>query len=459
MKKMFIPLLIVLLISPLVLAINISVEKESSDEFLIADIGQSIKFDLNVTNHGDSDSFYFYNLIGFTMIPSEKIAIGKGKTKEITLEIAPIGKIVQRGSYTFQYFIKGSDSDTEEKLTFKILDLKDAFEIGVIEIKSELNSVDIYVENKVDIAFNDINAKFNSAFFNFEKIFSLDEKERKEFTIELNKEDFKKLMAGFYTMNTEIDVNGQKANIESTIKFTEKDIVTTTKKDYGILINTQIIKKSNEGNVMAPSESVLKKNIISRLFTTFNPEPDIVERDGTVIYYTWNQEIKPGQVVEIKVKTNWFFPLLAIIFIVAIIILIKKYSKTNLVMRKKVSFVKTKGGEFALKVSIRINAKKYVERVNIIDKLPMLAKVHERFGGEQPTRVDEKNKRIEWNFEKLEVGETRIISYIIYSKIGVIGKFALPEASAIYEREGKIEETQSNRAFFMTEPREREVEE
>jgi len=62
-------------------------------------------------------------------------------------------------------------------------------------------------------------------------------------------------------MNTEIDVNGQKANIESTIKFTEKDIVTTTKKDYGILINTQIIKKSNEGNVMAPSESVLKKNI------------------------------------------------------------------------------------------------------------------------------------------------------------------------------------------------------
>jgi len=459
MKKMFIPLLIVLLISPLVLAINISVEKESSDEFLIADIGQSIKFDLNVTNHGDSDSFYFYNLIGFTMIPSEKIAIGKGKTKEITLEIDPIGKIVQRGSYTFQYFIKGSDSDTEEKLTFKILDLKDAFEIGVIEIKSELNSVDIYVENKVDIAFNDINAKFNSAFFNFEKIFSLDEKERKEFTIELNKEDFKKLMAGFYTMNTEIDVNGQKANIESTIKFTEKDIVTTTKKDYGILINTQIIKKSNEGNVMAPSESVLKKNIISRLFTTFNPEPDIVERDGTVIYYTWNQEIKPGQVVEIKVKTNWFFPLLAIIFIVAIIILIKKYSKTNLVMRKKVSFVKTKGGEFALKVSIRINAKKYVERVNIIDKLPMLAKVHERFGGEQPTRVDEKNKRIEWNFEKLEVGETRIISYIIYSKIGVIGKFALPEASAIYEREGKIEETQSNRAFFMTEPREREVEE
>ena len=40
----------------------------------------------------------------------------------------------------------------------------------------------------------------------------------------LNKEDFKRLMAGFYTLNVEVITGDQKANIEGIIKFTEKDI-------------------------------------------------------------------------------------------------------------------------------------------------------------------------------------------------------------------------------------------
>jgi len=61
-----------------------------------------------------------------------------------------------------------------------------------------------------------------------------------------------------------------------------------------------------------------------------------------------------------------------------------------------------------------------------------------------------------WNFEKLEAGERRIISYIIYSKIGVLGKFALPPTTAIYEKDGKIKETESNKAFFIAEERKKE---
>jgi len=120
-------------------------------------------------------------------------------------------------------------------------------------------------------------------------------------------------------------------------------------------------------------------------------------------------------------------------------------------LRKKISFVRAKGGEFALKVSIFVEAKKYVERVNVIDRLPPLVKVHERFGAEQPTRVNEATKRIEWNFEKLEAGEMRTLTYIIYSKVGVLGKFALPTATAVYEKDGEIHETESNKAFFIAE--------
>ena len=60
--------------------------------------------------------------------------------------------------------------------------------------------------------------------------------------------------------------------------------------------------------------------------------------------------------------------------------------------------------------------------------------------------------------EKLEAGEMRMLSYIVYSKVGVIGKFALPTATAIYERDGEIQEAESNRVFFMAEQEKKESE-
>ena len=76
--------------------------------------------------------------------------------------------------------------------------------------------------------------------------------------------------------------------------------------------------------------------------------------------------------------------------------------------------------------------------------------IYERFGGERPSRINEKAKTLEWDFDRLMAGEKRVLSYIIYSKVGVVGKFALPSAVAIYEKDGKICESESNRAFFVT---------
>ncbi len=451
MKKIFILTILILLILPSVLAINLNIEKQSSNEVLIHGLKMPAVFDLNITNLGPTDTFKLYNLVGLSIRP-ETVSINSGETKEIKLKISPIGDLDVRGFYTFKYTIRGSDeSEIDQQLTVKIIDLKNAFEIGTEEFDSDSNSLDIYIHNKVSFDFSEINAKFTSAFFNFEENFSLDPNQKKSFNVQLNKDDFKKLMAGFYTLNAKISVGDENANVEGIIKFVEKNLVTTTKKDYGFIINTKIIEKTNEGNVLAKSETVLKKNIISRLFTNFSPQPDIIERQGLTIYYTWERQIKPGETLKIIVKTNWLFPLLVILFIVTIVILAKQYAKTNLVLKKKVSFVRAKGGEFALKVSIFVYAKKYIERVSVIDRLPPLVKIHERFGGEKPLRINEKNKRIDWEFEKLEAGETRILSYIVYSKIGVLGKFALPATTAIYERDGEVHETTSNRAFFIAE--------
>ena len=146
MKKWFF-LLALFFLLPSVLAINIQVEKTSQNEVLIADINKPVVFDIKITNTGSSDVFEFYNLAGFSMSPSN-ITINQGETKDAQIELSPIGKISQRGYYTIPYFIRAKDtSEVEETLTFKIIELKEAFEIGSGDVDPKSQSIEIYIQN------------------------------------------------------------------------------------------------------------------------------------------------------------------------------------------------------------------------------------------------------------------------------------------------------------------------
>ncbi len=449
MNKKFLALAIIFLL-PCVLAIDIKLEKEQIEGIIIQGLDSPAVFNLKITNQGMATNLNFLNFLGFIIEP-ETIQIDEDETKEVQFKVYPKQNFDYLGFYIFKYSIFKGEDRLDDELVLKFIEFKNALEIGAQEINPESNSLEVYVQNKENFNFEQMHVKFSSAFFELEEDFSLGPDEKKSFNVNLNKEDFKKLIAGFYTLNAEITSEDEKANLEGVIKFNEKDILTTEKKEYGFIISSKIITKENKGNVVVETKTTLKKNIISRLFTSFSPEPTSVERKGSQVYYVWNQKIKPGETLEIVVKTNWLFPFILIIIIISIIILVKQSTKKHLIIRKKVSFVKSKGGEFALKVTLNLHAKKYIEKIRLIDRLPPLVKIYEKFGIEKPIRIEEKNKRIEWAFEKLEAGETRVISYIIYSKVGILGRFILPSAIAIFERDGKICKTNSNQSFFMAE--------
>ncbi len=451
-KRFFGVMVIFLLTLSLISAVNLEINPQADDVAMIYGLEQPAIFDLNITNNGAGDYFMFYNLWGSEMFPKGTVEIRGMETKSVPVGVYPRADLKEEGWIKFDIFIRGQNKDEMSyPLMVKVVRLKDAFEIGAEEFKPDSNTMTVYIKNKLNFNFNSVDIKFKSLFFNFEKIVSVKPHEKVNMEITLNKEDFRDLMAGFYTMNADITVGTQKTDVQGTIKFSEKDIVTSTEDQYGVIINTKKITKFNEGNVISKTTTVLKKNVISRLFTSFNPEPDLVERKGLVIYYTWEKELNPGQKFELIVKTNWLLPLVIVLMIILIVILTKQFSRTNLSLKKRVRFVRAKGGEFALKVSVIVSARKFVERVNVIDRLPPITKLHERFGGEMPKKVDVKNRRIEWYFDRLQEGESRVISYIIYSKVGVLGKFVLPTTTAIYEKDGEVHEAESNKAFFIAE--------
>ena len=207
MKKLF-TLLILVFILPSVLAINLVIEEQGSNEVIIQGLNEPATFNLRITNVGESDNFQFYNLLGFSMAPKGTVQINNGETKEIKLMIYPQDDFNLRGFYTFEYFIRSQDkTEISQRLTIKIVDLENVFEIGSGEIDPESNSMEIYIHNKENFNFENMNTKFNSVFFDFEENFQLEANESKTFKIQLNKEDFKKLIADFYTLNAEINIS------------------------------------------------------------------------------------------------------------------------------------------------------------------------------------------------------------------------------------------------------------
>jgi len=450
MKKLLV-FAFALLLLPAVLAAGISIEKHSEKEVMILDLDQPAKFNLSITNNDHSDFFLIYAFFGAGLEPTERIYIEKGQTKNLEVKVLPRSDWDIKGLTSFNYYIQGkSTPEVENKLTVNIINLKDAFTIGAADLDPESNSIQVYIENKVNFNFEDLNVKFNSPFFDLEENLDLKPNERKSYEVKLDQADYNKLSAGYYTLTADIKTNKTRANVEGKINFVEKKIVETSSRNYGLVINSKIISKTNKGNALEETQTIIKKNLISRLFTSFSPEPTNVDRQGGKIYYTWDQEIEPGESEEIIVRTNWLLPFLIILLLIGVVILTKKTTNRNLEVRKRISFVKAKGGEFALKVTIILGAKKHMERVRLIDRLPPLVKMYERFGGEEPSRIDKSKKKLEWDFENIGAGEKRVVSYIVYSRVGVLGRFALPSAIAIFERDGKVKEVSSNKAFFLS---------
>lgn len=453
MKKglLIVLLALCLLQITLVSAIDIEVKKETIISTAIIEIDRPAEFELELTNNEAEDTFEIYSLVGIRLEPDEPFTIPANTTKKINLKVYP--KPTSE-FYSFQYKIKNSAGEIqEEELVVSIINLEDCFNFYLDSISPESDAASLTFESKVDHDFDNVQVKFSSVFFEKQMGFPLNAKEKKPLDIVIDKEKAGDIIAGSYIVTADITVGNASTSLDSTIKFTEKLGVDTTRSSEGFLLHRYEVEKRNLGNVPTTVNITVNKNPLSVMFTNFNIPYTRKEARGLNIKYVFQKNLSPGENMKVIARTNWWIFILIIIGAALVAYFAKKYSYSKLKIKKKAVHVKTKGGEFALKVSIMIKAKGYVENIKVLDKLPGMVKLYERYGTISPDRVDEKNRRLEWNVGSLDDGEERIFSYIIYSKIGIIGKFELPPATGTYEYQGNIREANSNKAFFVNEPK------
>ena len=223
------------------------------------------------------------------------------------------------------------------------------------------------------------------------------------------------------------------------------------------MIRRSIITKTNVGNTPTTVEIEVKRDVFRRLFTGHSIAPLSSDRSGVSVNYVWEQALDPGESFSVISTTNYTFPFILLILIILIGFMVKSSGRTTVELTKRVSYVKTKNDDFALKVRIRVKANKGVDNVEVADRIPPTTRLYSGFG-RKPDRIQEGSGKIEWDLGSLTSGEERVISYIIYSKIRVLGRFELSPAAALYEAGGRKESVVSNRTFFMMDTAEQKEE-
>jgi len=452
MKKLVLIFIIAIFTISLIEAINLDISENPIIDNVIVDLDNFATFELDIKNLESPDNFEIYSVVGLNIQPEQSFYIDKNKKIIIQITLQDSLKF-QEGAHSFEYKIRNSKNEIQSELiNLKLIKLENSLSIIPETINPKSEIITMQIKNLAKLDFEKISLNLESVFFDYNEDISLTKLETKEITIPLKKDNIKSLSAGNYIAKANIEVEGVKKSKEFLIKFIEQEDIQTTENTEGFLILRKEIIKKNIGNTKKIIEITQEKNIIKYLFTISNIAPSDTEFNGLKVKYIWTKELIPGDELKIILKTNWFFPIIVLLLILISIYFIKKSVYSNLIIMKKVSFVKTKGGQFALKVSLKLKAKTFIQKIKVTDKLPHLVKLYPKFGVISPDNIDEKNRRLEWNVETLNKDEERIFTYIIYSKVGVVGRFELPSAHATYEKDGKIKESESNRSFFINEP-------
>ncbi|MBS3092494.1 hypothetical protein J4466_03680 [Candidatus Pacearchaeota archaeon] len=438
-------------------ALAVTVSSKPVTDSIVNDHGKPAIFTVIITNNEPRNlNLEIYAFERFMINPNE-INLSAGESKTLDVEFLPFGPMEDNVGYvTVPFYVKeksGSDN-VQAKAVIKLVDFRKAFELKSENINPSSNNVKVYFYNLENINYNNLETIFSSSFFDDKKeTVNLVPYQRYETSIPINNDKIKKLIAGAYNIRATYSINGKTESVDGSLKILEKTGLSVNEQKSGAIIRKVIIEKLNEGNIPSVAEITINKNVISRLFTTLSLEPSRIERKGFFIYYTWQKELNPDEKLSVMATTNWTFPLIIVIFIVIIVFLIYWYTRQDVIIKKKINYVKTKSDEFALRVTIKVKARRFVEKVTLYDKLPGIVKLYEKFSSPTLTRVDETSGRIQWDIPKLIEGEERIFSYLMYSKLNVVGKFEIPSATAVYELNGKPGHAKSNRVFFVNEPR------
>ena len=459
MKKniLFLAVFAFILIAPLAAA-EVTISKDAINNVIVKEIPLPAEYEITITNDNSySDSFRIDSYLDLNIYPKSSTQIGAGESKTVTITIYP-GESITRdarytGTHSFNIYVKGYTSPVvEDGIVIKIIPASDVLDITYSDsIKASDKSLEMQIKNNINTKL-DFNLSISSILFDKETPVILEPYESKTVTLDLDEEDLMR-EAGTYSVTFSlIFPNGRYDYEKSVLLESFTDISTDTQDKQSTFGQLTEVTKKNNGNIPTTVRIDINRSAFGKIFSSKSIAPDFVKKVGNEVIFSWERELQPQESFVVRVNTDYLTPLLALIIIIIIAIILNAVFKPVVFVEKKLVKARTKTGHFASKIILHVKNKgPAIKDVKIIERLPPFTElVPERFGTIAPSEI--KKSSIIWNIPEIAGGEEVIVSYIVYSKVSIIGKLTVPPAIVTYQaKNGNLKEQFSNSLYILAE--------
>ena len=432
------------------------VEKTPISDVIPAEVPIKAQFDMTIkNNYLQTDNIEIFTLIDMELYPSGPWLLDSGASKQFIVNVVPKNR--QSGTRYYSYYIKGQKAGSiQDTFELKIMPLRQIMKISVPD-KITLDSTEMIInfKNTYNTDFGKFKYDIDSSIVKSSGELEVHGQEEKTVNIPLTKDILKVVEGGTYLIELALTFNEgkdvYKTEVEAIVepKSNIENLDTTKNLILGV---KKHIKRLNSGNVQTPVKIEEKRFLISKLVTFTTNKPDYVQWKGLNAYLVWERNLQPGQTFETEITTSYLLPILVIVILIISLVVIVYLSKKKTIIAKSVKKVETtekKVDEFALKVNLHIKNRTGRELSNVVlrDRLPHMAKIYEKYGSIHPTKVSD--RLLIWELGTMSPREEREISYIIYAKVEIVGKFKIPQATLTFKtHEDAIKTETSNSLYY-----------
>ncbi len=433
---------------------------------------ETAKFDVKITNEDSETHTYFLNVPMFSKwssfynFPREGLELKPGMVYEFDVKLNPMD--ATPNIYELYFSVSREDKVSYEN-NFKVFvypskpvqygpsislvaDMKDTIDPQ----DEQIINLDVRNNNPLNYEQLKISLKSDVNEFNKEQIIKLAPNDRKTIQFEVKPNKF--MNPGRYLLFFTAGVGDETYQVlEKFIQVSEKenDFNVELEEKSGFFIVKEKIKIHNPGNIKNTQLVKYEANFFDRIITS-SEGSDMQTIDGD-LYFTWDVTLSPDEEKYIEIRTNYVWPIIVMILILAGILFYFKYIRKPVVAIKsltKVDFDKGSitGGKLSL--TIKNTSDKEITNINIVDRLPKLMTYKEGEGFETLKPSFMKNKKgemlLKWYISQLDPKEERIITYGIKSNLNIVGEVTIMPTQITYEVNDKADAVYSNRIKIRT---------
>ncbi|MBI1978448.1 MAG: hypothetical protein HYS62_00090 [Candidatus Aenigmarchaeota archaeon] len=211
---------------------------------------------------------------------------------------------------------------------------------------------------------------------------------------------------------------------------------------YNVLFSSVTIKVKNEGNVELPAFTVTE-NIPKFAQGLFDPdiEPSTTDSSGNSVVYTWSvPALSPGGQYTIGYKLAIWRIWMTLGLVGGIGYGAYRWlSKPRIGKAVRHEGEIRRGKEIVVLLEVKNRALHEIKDVEIIDVVPQIARVVDKFDTLRPKAKRVVNgTELRWNLGAMRSGEERVVTYRIRSVVDIVGHLALPEAQMVFLDRHKV---------------------